>query len=52
MNDIVLNKKESIERCISQVRSYYATASNLDFEDDYMKQESIYQSHRSCVRHC
>jgi len=41
MNDIVLNKKESIERCIAQVRKYYATASNLDFEDDYMKQDSI-----------
>ena len=41
MNDIVLNKKESIERCISQVRAYYATPSNLDFEEDYMKQDSI-----------
>lgn len=41
MNDIVLNKKESIERCICQVRRYYATASDLDFEDDYMKQDSI-----------
>ena len=41
MNDIVLNKKESIERCIGQVRVYYATASNLDFEEDYMKQDSI-----------
>jgi len=41
MNDIVLNKKESIERCISQARAYYATPSNLDFEEDYMKQDSI-----------
>lgn len=36
MNDIILNKKESIERCISQVRTYYASASDLDFEDDYI----------------
>lgn len=41
MNDIVLNKKESIERCINQVRAYYATPSGLDFEEDYMKQDSI-----------
>ena len=41
MNDLVLNKKESIERCISQVQSYYATPSNLDFEEDYMKQDGI-----------
>jgi uncharacterized protein YutE (UPF0331/DUF86 family) len=41
VNDIVLNKKESIERCISQVRTYYATASGLSFEEDYMKQDSI-----------
>jgi uncharacterized protein YutE (UPF0331/DUF86 family) len=41
MNDIVLNKKESIERCIKQIRAYYATSSELDFEEDYMKQDSI-----------
>lgn len=41
MNDIVLNKKESIERCIHQIRLYYATESALDFEEDYMKQDSI-----------
>ncbi len=41
MNDIVLNKKESIERCISQIRAYYAMSSSLDFEEDYMKQDSI-----------
>lgn len=41
MNDIVLNKKESIERCIRQARIYYALPSELDFEEDYMKQDSI-----------
>lgn len=41
MNDIVLNKKESVERCIRQIRIYYATNSALDFEEDYMKQDSI-----------
>ena len=41
MNDIVLNKKESIERCIKQIRIYYALPSDLLFEEDYMKQDSI-----------
>jgi uncharacterized protein YutE (UPF0331/DUF86 family) len=41
MNDIVLNKKESIERCISQIRTYYALPSAVEFEKDYMKQDAI-----------
>jgi uncharacterized protein YutE (UPF0331/DUF86 family) len=41
MNDIVLNKKESIERCISQVRTYYALPSDVEFEEDYLKQDAI-----------
>lgn len=41
MNDIVLNKKESIERCIKQIRTYYAVPSELSFAEDYMKQDSI-----------
>lgn len=41
MNDIVLNKKESIERCISQIRAYYALPSAIGFEEDHMKQDAI-----------
>ena len=41
MNDIVLNKKESIERCIKQIRSYYALPSDKSFMDDYLKQDAI-----------
>jgi uncharacterized protein YutE (UPF0331/DUF86 family) len=41
MNDIVLNKKESVERCISQIRTYYALPSDVEFEEDYMKQDAI-----------
>lgn len=41
MNDIVLNKKESIERCISQIRTYYALPSDYVFEEDYLKQDAI-----------
>ncbi|MFO0753315.1 MAG: DUF86 domain-containing protein [Thermodesulfovibrionales bacterium] len=39
--DVVLNKKESIERCIKQIRLYYAMPSKLPFEEDYMKQDAI-----------
>lgn len=49
MNDVVLNKKESVERCIRQILAYYATASALDFEEDYMKQDSIaFNLQRAC----
>lgn len=41
MNDIVLNKKESIERCIKQVRFYYCMPSGVPFEEDSMKQDAI-----------
>jgi len=41
MNDVVMNKKESIERCIHQVRTYYGLPSDLPFESDYMKQDAI-----------
>jgi uncharacterized protein YutE (UPF0331/DUF86 family) len=39
--DVALNKKESIERCIRQVRKYYAISSDKPFEADLMKQDAI-----------
>ena len=49
MNDIVLNKKESIERCVSQIRTYYALPSAVEFEEDYLKQDAIsINLHRAC----
>jgi uncharacterized protein YutE (UPF0331/DUF86 family) len=41
MNDIILNKKESIERCIKQVRLYYGIHSDIAFKEDYLKQDAI-----------
>jgi uncharacterized protein YutE (UPF0331/DUF86 family) len=41
MNDIVLNKKESIERCIKQIRTYYGLPADTPFEEDYMRQDAI-----------
>jgi hypothetical protein len=40
MNDIVLNKKESVERCVKQIRVYYAKPSGLAFEEDHLKQDA------------
>lgn len=41
MNDILLNKKISIERCIKQIREYHAMDSRLPFTLDYLKQDAI-----------
>ncbi len=41
MNDLVLNKKESIERCIKQIRIYHALPSDVPFEDNHLKQDAI-----------
>jgi len=41
MDDIILNKKESIERCVKQIRTYFAMPSELIFEDDFLKQDAI-----------
>lgn len=39
--DVALNKKESIERCIRQIRTYYALPPEKPFELDFMKQDAI-----------
>ncbi|MEA2082383.1 MAG: DUF86 domain-containing protein [Elusimicrobiota bacterium] len=41
MNDIILNKKESIERCIKQIRFYYALKSGTAFKEDFLRQDAI-----------
>ncbi len=41
MMDVILNKKESVERCIRQIRAYYDMHSALPFEKDYLKQDAI-----------
>lgn len=39
--DVALNKKESVERCIRQIRKYYALPSEKPFELDFIKQDAI-----------
>jgi len=41
MNEIVLNKKVSIERCIRQIKLYYAQDTGIPFQSDYQKQDAI-----------
>ena len=41
MNDVALNKKESIERHIAQVRFYYGLTSDMPFREDYMRRDAI-----------
>jgi uncharacterized protein YutE (UPF0331/DUF86 family) len=41
MNEILLNKKISIERCIAQIDKYYALKGDLPFDTDYLRQDAI-----------
>jgi len=41
MNDVLLNKKIGIERCIAQINRYYALRCELPFETDYLRQDAI-----------
>ncbi len=52
MNDIVLNKKESIERCIKQIRVYYALPGDMPFERDFLKQDAIAANLQRACQQC
>lgn len=41
MDDVVLNKKESVERCVAQIRRYYSEPSEKAFAEDHLKQDAI-----------
>jgi uncharacterized protein YutE (UPF0331/DUF86 family) len=41
MNETILNKKISIERCIVQVQKYYALPSDIPFRENYLIQDAI-----------
>jgi len=41
MPDAILNKKDSIERCVQQIRRYYALPSDKLFVDDSLRQDAI-----------
>ena len=52
MDDVVLNKKESIERCIKQIRVYYALPADVPFEKDYLKQDAIAANLQRACEQC
>lgn len=41
MFDTALSKKDSLERCILQIRSYYQLPSDKPFAQDFLKQDAI-----------
>jgi len=41
MNDVAANKKESIERCIKQIHTYYHLPDTVPFEKNFLKQDAI-----------
>lgn len=41
MNEVILNKKISIERCIQQISEYYILDTGKPFAADYFKQDAI-----------
>ncbi len=52
IDDVVLNKKESIERCIRQIRRYYAEPSELPFAEDFLKQDAIALNLQRAAEQC
>lgn len=41
MNEIIIEKKARMERCIKQIKTYYSEPSRLTFEEDFLKQDAI-----------
>ena len=41
MNDIILNKKVSIERCIQQIENYYHMETGIPFAEDNLRQDAV-----------
>jgi len=41
MNDVILNKKVSIERCLQQIDRYYHMETVLSFADDRLRQDAV-----------
>lgn len=41
MNEVVIHKIASIQKCVSQVRSYYSQDRQIEFEKDFLLQDAI-----------
>jgi len=52
IDDIILHKKESIERCVKQIRDYYSRPSDIPFENDHFKQDAIALNIQRAAEQC
>ncbi len=52
MNDVLINKKISIERCVGQIQKYYALESDLPFDKDHLRQDAIAMNLQRAVELC
>jgi len=52
MSDVVWNKKESIERCIKQIHTYYSLTAYVPFKDDYLRQDAIAMNLQRACEQC
>lgn len=41
IDDVILNKAESIERCVAQAGKYYSMSSETSFDQDFLRQDAI-----------
>jgi len=41
MNEVILNKKISVERCVAQIGKYYSAKRELPLRDDFLLQDAI-----------
>ena len=49
MNDVLLRKQQSVERCVRRAKSTWNRPSELPFEEDYDKQDIVVLNlHRAC----
>jgi uncharacterized protein YutE (UPF0331/DUF86 family) len=52
IDDVILNKVESIERCIRQIRLYEKIPSEVAFQEDYYKQDAILLNLQRAIELC
>ena len=51
-DDVVLNKKESVERCVRQIRNYWSLPSEVPFERDHLRQDAIALNLKRAAEQC
>ncbi len=52
IDDVVLLKFDSIERCVSQIRNYYKIENEVPLERDFLKQDAINMNLQRACEQC